>query len=102
MYMENIARVFKTIKIKNCEGYDRISQHILNKGMEILLEPAHKLFNLIYEHKRIPDQWVMRKIISIFKKGLKSGVENYRPITNLCSMTKVYEQLIIDRLKEIE
>ena len=44
----------------------------------------------------------MSKIIPIFKKGSKSDNGNYRPITNLCSMTKIYEQLMIDRLKEIE
>ena len=35
-------------------------------------------------------------------KGSKTNVENYRLIANLCSMTKVYEQLIKDRLREIE
>ena len=44
----------------------------------------------------------MSKIIPIFKKGSKSDIENYRPIANLCSMTKVYKQLIINRLKEIK
>ena len=28
--------------------------------------------------------------------------KNYRPITNLCSMTKVYQQLIMNHQKEIE
>ena len=44
----------------------------------------------------------MSKIIPLFKKGSKTDVVNYQPIANLCSITKVYEQLITDRLREIE
>ena len=44
----------------------------------------------------------MSKIIPIFKKGSKTHVENFWPIAKLCSITKVYDQLIIHRLKEIE
>jgi hypothetical protein len=32
-----------------------------------------------------------------FKKGDKEKTENYRPISNLCSMTKVYEKLLLHR-----
>ena len=102
MTIENVNRAIKSVKIKNCEGYDRIPQRILCEGIEYLIQPIHRLFSLIYEQKKIPEQWLISKIIPIFKKGSKNNVENYRPIANLCSMTKVYEQLIIDRLREIE
>ena len=91
-----------SIKIKNCEGYDRIPQRILIEGSEILLPPIAKLFELIYEQKSIPQQWSISKIIPIHKKGPKTNIQNYRPIANLCAMTKVFEQLIINRIKEIE
>ena len=102
MTPDNIIKALKSIKIKNSEGYDRIPQRILNEGMNYLIQPCIKLFNLIYTQRKLPDQWSVSKIIPLFKKGSKTDVENYRPIANLCSMTKVYEQLIIDRLKEIE
>ena len=100
--LENVTKAIKSIKIKNCEGYDRIPQRILSEGINYLLEPIHKLFNLIYERKKVPEKWLISKIIPIFKKGSKNEIENYRPIANLCSMSKVFEQLIIDRLREIE
>ena len=102
MTLKNVSNAMKSIKIKNCEGYDRIPQRVLNEGMEILLQPTQKLFNLIYINKAIPEQWSISKIVPIFKKGSKNEIENYRPIANLCAMTKVYEQLIINRLREIE
>ena len=98
----NVMNALRSIKIKNSEGYDRIPQRILNEGRELLIKPITRLFELIYESNQIPEQWSISKVIPIFKKGSKTLIENYRPIANLCSITKVYEQLIIDRLREIE
>ena len=102
MTTKHVHDALNSIKIKNCEGYDRIPQRILIEGSEILLPPIAKLFELIYEQKSIPQQWSISKIIPIHKKGPKTNIQNYRPIANLCAMTKVFEQLIINRIKEIE
>ena len=77
MTIENVDRAIKSVKIKNCEGYDRIPQRILCEGIEYLIQPIHRLFSLIYEQKKIPEQWLISKIIPIFKKGSKNNVENY-------------------------
>jgi hypothetical protein len=60
------------------------------------------LFCKIYEKKEIPEQWKVSKVIPLHKKGKKENIENYRPISNLCSITKVFERLILLRLEEIE
>ena len=41
----NIRRVMSTIKIKNCEGWDRIPQRIFVEGIEVLAAPLTNLFN---------------------------------------------------------
>ena len=98
----NIRKSILSLKLKNSEGYDRIPQRILIDGMSILLEPFTKLFNLIYNSNTIPEQWSMSKIIPIHKKGDKTNFNNYRPIANLCSMSKFFEKLIMQRINEIE
>ena len=40
----NIRRVMSTIKIKNCEGWDRIPQRIFVEGIEVLGVPLTNLF----------------------------------------------------------
>ena len=44
----------------------------------------------------------MAKIVPILKKGSPNQIENYRPISNLCSASKIYEKLILQRLQQIE
>ena len=38
----------------------------------------------------------------IYKKGNKSEIENYRPIANLCSTSKILEKLILKQIHYLE
>ena len=44
----------------------------------------------------------MAKVIPVFKKGAKKHIENYRPIANLCSTSKIFEKLILKQIKYLE
>ena len=52
--------------------------------------------------KKIPEQWLIAKITPILKKGSPSQIENYRPISNLCSCSKIFEKLVLLRIKKLE
>ena len=73
----------------------------LYSSTEFLHKPLAKLFKLIYETKEVPDQWKIAKIIPTHKKGAKDNIENYRPISNLCAISKIYEKLILGHLWEL-
>ena len=102
MSESDIMDCIKTIKIKNCEGIDRIPQRILVDGASHLVAPLSLLFKMIYYKKEIPKQWLMAKVTPIHKKGSKHEISNYRPISNLCSTSKIFEKLIQKRIGEIE
>ena len=102
MTPNNVIDAIKTIKIKNCEGYDRIPQRILVDGIKYLAPPLIELFNMIYHKCEIPEQWLVSKIIPVHKKGNSTHIDNYRPIANLCSATKNFEKLILMRLTQLE
>jgi hypothetical protein len=67
-----------------------------------LLTPFSVLFNKIYTTQKIPEQWKVSKIIPIFKKGNVNLIENYRPIANLCSASKIFEKLILKQFNYLE
>ena len=105
MFMDtnSIKHYLMSLKNKNSEGMDRIPQRILLDGADILVEPLARLFNLIYYEKKIPDQWLIAKTTPIFKnKGDINDINNYRPIANLCSVSKVFEKLILKRIHDIQ
>jgi hypothetical protein len=44
----------------------------------------------------------MAKITPVLKKGKKQEISNYRPISNLNSVSKIFERLILIRTNEIK
>ena len=102
MTEQNILKAVKSMKIKNCEGHDGIPLRILIDGINILIAPLTVLFNKIYNQKKIPEQWLIAKIIPIHKKGSLNDIKNYRPISNLCSCSKIYEKLILAQINLLE
>ena len=57
------------------------------------------LFNIILETGYVPEQWLIGKIKPIYKnKGDASDPENYRPITLLSCLGKLFTALLSDKL----
>ena len=98
----DVLNSINSLKIKNCEGFDRIPVRYLVDGSAYLISIFSHLFNLIYTTRKIPEQWRISKIMPIFKKGSPNKIENYRPVSNLCSASKIFEKLILNRLTQIE
>jgi hypothetical protein len=61
MDQESIIECIQTIKIKNCEGHDRIPQRILVDGAAYLVAPLKVLFEMNYRLNQILDQWLVAK-----------------------------------------
>lgn len=58
-----------------------------------------KLFNLIFDTGAVPDTWLVGDILPIYKKkGDVKSPENYRPITLLSCLGKLFTSIINNRL----
>ena len=64
-------------------------------NLSIILE---HIFNLCFEKHVFPDVLKVAHIIPIFKKGSKHLVENFRPISLLNPIAKIFEKLMYRRL----
>ena len=79
-------------------GVDRIGPGILKHCAQALCVPLHYLFSFSLCNQCIPPIWKIHKITPVFKSGDKHSVANYRPISLLCSVSKVLERLIYDKI----
>ena len=102
MTRKDVLACLSDLNNKKCEGFDRIPVCVLFDAKDVLLTPFTKLFDKIYSTGKIPDQWKVSKIIPIFKKGSKTEIENYRPVANLCSTSKIFEKLFLKQIHYLE
>ena len=63
-----------------------------------MLTYLHCLFNRMYDIGYFPEQWTEGHIIPIFKKGDKNNVSNYRGITLLSTVGKLFTRILNNRL----
>ena len=75
-------------------GIDCLGPRILKECAHILFQPLHHLFCLSLSSHSIPEEWRIHQITPIHKSGDRSLVSNYRPISLLCSISKVLERII--------
>ena len=65
-----------------------------------LYQPIHHLFTLSLLQHYIPVEWRAHCITPIHKSGDRSLVKNYRPISLLCTISKVLEKVIFNAVAE--
>ena len=79
-------------------GIDDIGPQILKSCALGLYAPLHHLFELSLSNGIIPAQWSVHVITPIHKSGDRSSVKNYRPISLLCTVSKVLERIVYDKI----
>ena len=55
-------------------------------------------FNMSFSKRKFPEFLKLAKVVPIFKRGDKTSPENYRPISLLCSISKIFEKLLYNRM----
>lgn len=85
---------------KHSYGFDEISPAILKTIPEEISPPLAAVVNNCIEEGSFPDELKRAKLIPIFKKGSKTDINNYRPVSLLPVLSKVFERLIYKRLYE--
>jgi len=96
---EELLRIIN--KLKNTSaGHDDLSVKALKAAMESLLTPLTHLCNLSLQTGEIPGQLKIAKITPIYKSGDKDCFSNYRPISVLPVISKIFEKLMYNRLIE--
>ena len=75
-----------------------IPSNILKALKANLCYPLTTIINMSFATGVYPDQLKIAKVIPVFKKGDKLLVSNYRPISLLSNMNKIFEKLVYSRL----
>jgi hypothetical protein len=92
-----IEKIIHSLKCKNSYGYDEISSRLLKVSTPYVLSPLTYTFNKILSTGIFPDRLKFSEVKPLYKKGDKTEVSNYRPISLLTSFSKITGKLIYRR-----
>ena len=79
-------------------GLDKISAKLLRECADLIAESLCTIFNQSIVFGIFPDERKLSKVIPLFKQGNRSDLNNYRPISVIPVVAKVFERIIYDQL----
>ena len=97
---ESMDSIIKNMKSKSSTGYDNISYKLVKIAEDVLIKPLTLLMNQIIYTGEFPTQLKIAKVKPLFKRGNQSSFANYRPISLLPSISKIFEHVMTSQLME--
>ena len=97
---EYVLNKLYKMNTKKATGHDNIPPKLLKLGANILAGPITFLINESIKTSIFPDQLKCANVIPLYKKGDSLLTSNYRPISILPSLSKIFECVLIDQLSE--
>lgn len=96
---EDTQKVLKSLDVNKATGLDGITAKCVHVAAPAIAGSLSHLFNLSLANGVFPNDWKTARVVPIFKAaGNKSDLSNYRPISILPVVTKVFEHLVCSQL----
>ena len=89
---EEVLGIISSLKTNKAPGYDLVRAETLKNISEEIASPLTHLINNIMETGICPDAFKLAVVKPLFKSGDKLVVSNYRPISLITNVAKVFEK----------
>ena len=94
----DLIKLICKLEVGKSPGHDHISVTIIKWCMPYILAPLVCIFNEFMKRGSYPGIFKLAKVTALFKGGIESEADNYRPISVLPVLNKVFEKVIHNQL----
>lgn len=95
---KEIDNIILSLKDKSAVGWDGISTSVIKSARHILIPLLSHLFNIALSSGIFPRAFKRAIVHPVFKSGDRDSVSNYRPISVLTVLSKIFEKVLNSRL----
>ena len=95
---KEVEKAINQLKNDRAAGINRIIGEIMKEGGEILTQAVGKMCCEAWRLEQVPRDWMQGVIFPLYKEGDNRDPLNYRGITLLSIVGKVYNRVLTERL----
>ena len=100
--LEEVGKAIDALKCGKAPGEDGIPPEIIKSGKSALQEALHELLCLCWEEGEVTQDMRDTKIVTLYKnKGDRSDCNNYRGISLLSIVGKVFARVSLNRTQAL-
>nr|CAI5832635.1 unnamed protein product [Callosobruchus analis] len=96
---KEVEFIISNLKTHKSPGTDGITTEVLKTIVTIVSTPITYLVNKIFQSGIYPSTFKIGVIKPIYRSGKKTEMTNYRPITLISSLAKVFEKVLKSRIE---
>ena len=96
---DDVLRKIKNLNVSKASQQSDIPTKILIENSEYFSLYFHKNINFCLEQSVFPHVLKLADVAPIYKKKSKASKDNYRPVSILSNISKVYERCIYDQIQ---
>jgi len=90
---ENIVKAINSIK-SNAKGVDQIPVTFIKLCLPVILPVLEHIFNYSLQNSVFPTTWKKANILPLLKVKNPTEPKDYRPVSNLCPLSKALEKIV--------
>ena len=95
---KEVLRLLNKVNKSKGTGLDKISGRLIRECADLISPYICHIFNSSLVNNKVPDDWKISRVTPLFKRGKRSNMNNYRPISIISVVAKVFERLVYDQL----
>ena len=95
---DQTLKILRALDINKAHRYDEISIRMLKLCDKSIIPPLSLLFQNCNDTRTFPDTWKKSNIAPVHQKGNKQIVDNYRPVSLLPILEKIFERIIFNSI----
>ena len=101
--LSDVVQIIDRLKTRKASGPDNISNRVIKNFPKNFVSFLTYVFNSCLKLHYFPTEWKKGRVVAIPKPGKDpSQPLNYRPISLLSNIGKIFERIILDKLQDFE
>ena len=95
---QEVRKILSELRNDCSSGFDQIPVKYIKSATEYIISPLVHIINSCIDSELFPDSWKIARICPVPKVDNPSKVKDFRPISILPVLSKVYEKIILGQM----
>ena len=100
IFVEEVEKLLNSLENSASPGVSELPITILKAGRKSILPFLTKLFNDCIDSNQFIDEWKLATVTPLHKKGAIDDMNNYRGISILPPVSKIFEKILAEQIKD--